>query len=412
MFKRIVRTLSLVAALLLSIAPPALSQDTDSPGNGKMPPQKASPPRFGRAVRSPEVHADGRVTFRFRAPGAKKSVLVLDGAAPALMLPDENGVWSFTTAVLAPDFYRYYFVVDDVALADPSNPLAKTVAVGGHESMVHVPGSDSLSWEVRDIPHGVLHRHEYHSVTVGESRAYWVYTPPGYNSEAPRRYPVLYLLHGVMEDSTAWVTAGRANVILDNLIERGLAKPMLAVFPLGYGFANVPDRVGDLLNGTVKQQQVMDVFAKSLVNEVMPQVERNYRVEKGRQSRAIAGLSMGGSQAIYIGLNHLDQFAWIGSFSAASIMFIPGYEKYFPNLGAGAHPRFRLFWVSVGTEDFLLSANRRFTAWLQSKNVQFTGIETPGGHAWMVWRRNLTEFAPLLFQSAPKSGSNSRTSEK
>ena len=321
-----------------------------------------------------------------------------DGAAPAPMTLDQSGVWSLTTAALEPDFYRYYFVVDGVALADPANPIAKAVAVGGHESLVHVPGPDSLVWEARDVPHGALHRHEYLSAAVGEPRAYWVYTPPGFDAAAPKRHPVLYLLHGVMEDETSWISAGRANVILDNLIDRGLARPMVVVFPLGYGFANVPDRVGDLLTGAVDHKQVMDVFVQSLVDEVIPRVERDYRVAADRESRAIAGFSMGGSQALYAGLNRLDRFAWVGAFSAATIMFTSGYDACFPGLGAPANARLRLVWLSVGAEDFLAGPNRHFTSWLGSKQVRFAARETPGDHAWTVSRRSLADFAPLLFR--------------
>lgn len=363
---------------------------------------KTQAPRMFRAVRSPEVHGDGSVTFRFYAPGAKNVLLARDGGTPVKMSQDGSGSWSLTTAPLAPDFYTYFFIVDGVPTADPSNTLAAEVAVGGHESILHVPGPDSLSWEARDIPHGTLHRHEYTSHAVAESRPYWVYTPPGFDSTSRKKYPVLYLLHGVMDTGTAWITAGRANVILDNLIERGQAKPMIVVFPLGYGFPDVPDRVGDILLNAVNQRKVMDVLATTLLDEVGPQVERTYPVEKGRESRAIAGVSMGGAQALYIGLNHPDRFAWIGSFSGAIPMFAAGYGAFFPHLDAEASPRLRLFWVSIGTEDFLLGSNREFTAWLKSKGVRFTGLETPGSHEWPVWHRNLAAFALLLFKPTPK----------
>lgn len=391
-------------------------------------PAKTQAPRMFRAVRSPAVYADGSVTFRFYAPGAKKVLLVRDGVAPVKMclgphgfagtsspnvpsrnaldapqgLLDASGVWSLTTTPLAPDFYTYFFIVDGVPMADPSNTLATEVAVGGHESILHVPGPDSLSWEARDIPHGTLHRHEYTSATLAESRSYWVYTPPGFDPASQKKYPVLYLLHGVMDTDTAWIAAGRANVILDNLIERGQAKPMIVVFPLGYGFSKVPDRVGDLLLNAVNQRQVMDVFAAALLDEICPQVERIYPLEKDRESRAIAGVSMGGAQALHIGLNHLDRFAWIGSFSGAFPMFAEGYGAFFPHLETEASPRLRLFWISIGTEDFLLGSNREFNAWLESKGVRFTGVETPGAHEWPVWHRNLAAFAPLLFKPTPK----------
>lgn len=384
MTRRLALSLSLAVAVALSGAPAARAQ--------------GAAPRFGRAVRSPEVAPDGRVTFRFRAPGAKQVVLAREGAAPALMRLDESGgVWSLTTDALAPDFYAYFFVVDGVALADPANPLAKPVAVGGAESLAHVPGPDSLPWEERDVPHGALHRHEYASAAVGERRAYVVYTPPGFDPASRERYPVLYLLHGVMEDETAWTAAGRANVILDNLIARGAAPPMIVVFPLGYGFGDVPDRVGDMLTGVADQRRVMDVFARTLVDEVVPRVERDYPVRRGPESRAVAGVSMGGAQALYVGLTRPDRFAWVGAFSPATIMFGADFDMFFPSLG-GVRPR--LVWSSVGADDFLLGSNRAFGAWLDAKGVRSTRTETPGDHAWTVWRRDLAAFAPLLFRGA------------
>ncbi len=363
---------------------------------------KLQAPRIFRAVRSPEVHADDRVTFRFHAPSAKSVLLSLDDGTPMKMDMDGRGSWSLTTVSLVPDFYTYFFIVDGVPTADPSNTLAMEVAVGGHESILHVPGPDSLSWEARDIPHGTLHQHEYTSRALSESRQYWVYTPPGFDPASQQRYPVLFLLHGVMDTGTAWITAGRANVILDNLINRGQAKPMIVVFPLGYGFPDFPDRVGDLLLNAVNQRKVMEVVAATLLDEIGPQVEKIYPVEKGRESRAIAGVSMGGAQAMQIGLNHLDSFAWIGSFSGAIPMFAEGSVAFFPHLDAAVNQRLRLFWVAIGTEDFLLESNREFGAWLESKGVLFAKVETPGAHGWPVWHRHLAAFLPLLFKTGPK----------
>jgi enterochelin esterase family protein len=230
-------------------------------------------------------------------------------------------------------------------------------------------------------------------------RDYWVYTPPGYDPAASKKYPVLYLLHGVTEEASAWMTVGRANVILDHLIAGKKAQSMLVVTPLGYGFANAPDRVGELFQATTNQQRLMKDLAQALLDEVIPDVERNYRVSAEPSARAIAGLSMGGAQALFIGLNYRNSFAWVGSFSGAFIMYGGQYEKFFPNLEASTKPR--LLWLSCGQDDFLLNSNRRCKDCLQSKGVQCMVLETPGNHAWTVWRRNLTEFAPLLFQTTP-----------
>jgi enterochelin esterase family protein len=355
-------------------------------------------PRFGQAVRSPQVQVDGRVTFRFHAPNAKEVLLAREGAKRLPMVKDGQGTWSVTTEALAPDFYSYRFVVDGLPLADPANSLCVPIVTGGHDSIVHVPGPLSLTWEVNDVPHGALHRHFYKSKAVGEVRDYWVYTPPCYDPGAQRKYPVLYLLHGVMEDASAWMSVGRANVILDNLIARGKAEPMLIVCPLGYGFPNVPDRVGELFQAGTRQQKLMDDLATSLLDEVVAQVERNYRVTANPRARAIAGVSMGGAQALYIGINHQDSFSWIGSFSGAIVMYGGRYGTFFPGLGGQAKAPPRLLWLSCGSDDFLLEANRRFRDWLKANKVTCKSLETPGAHAWPVWRRNLAEFAPLLFR--------------
>jgi enterochelin esterase family protein len=382
---------TVAASLAIAILPASARAQATAPAN---PPK----PRFGHAVRSPEVDADGRVTFRFRAPGAKEVAVFREGEPKLAMTRDDHGVWSATTDKLPPDFYTYTFVVDGVVLADPSNPLCKPIVSGGNESLVHVPGRASLPWEVNDVPHGTLHRHVHNSKVIGEAREFLVYTPPGYDAADPRRYPVLYLLHGVMDDATAWTTAGRADVILDNLVAQRKAKPMVVVMPLGYGFTNVPDRVGEQFGGPSVQKKFLDAMSGYVLGELIPAVEGSYRVAPDRDSRAIAGLSMGGAQALYIGLNHPDRFAWIGSFSGALTMYGGPYAKWFPGVVAESRPEVRLLWTSCGSADFLLGANRKFIDWLKSNGVRCTLTETPGAHAWPVWRRNLCDFASQLFQ--------------
>ena len=361
-------------------------------------PEASSKPRVGHAVRSPEVLPDGRVTFRFRAPGAKEVSVVREGEPRLSLTKDDRGIWSATTDKLAPDIYTYTFVVDGVAIADPANPLCKSIVNGGHESLVHVPGAAALAWEAGDVPHGTVHRHVHRSKVVGEAREYFVYTPPGYDAADKHCYPVLYLLHGVMDDASAWTTAGRADVIFDNLIAQRKVKPMLVVMPLGYGFANVADRMNEQFGGPALQKKFLDAMSAYLLDELIPAVEGGYRVAGDREARAIAGLSMGGAQALYIGLNHPDRFAWIGSFSGALVMYGGPYAKWFPDLSAEGRPKLRLVWISCGAGDFLLGVNRKFTDWLKSNGVRCTTVEPPGAHAWPVWRRNLIEFAPQLFQ--------------
>jgi len=354
-------------------------------------------PRLGQSVRSPEVDSAGRVTFRFKAPNAKSVGMFSEALSTMKMTKDDQGVWSVTTPPLDPDFYSYQFFVDGTVIADPSNTLMKSVATGGSESIVHVPGPPTLSWEENDVPHGTLRFHTYLSRTVGERRRYVVYAPPNYNPVAKIEYPVLYLLHGVMEDETAWFSVGRVNVILDNLIASHKAKPMLVVMPLGYGFPNAADRMGEQF-GLANQQPFMDVFAKTLFQEIMPRVDADYHVSHKPQGRAIAGASMGGAQALYMGLNRPDRFAYIGAFSAATIMYGGDLPRWFPSVSAALNSKVKLVTVDCGTADFLLTSNRKTKDWLKGKGLAFLSMETPGGHTWNVWRRNLTELLPQLFK--------------
>ncbi|HZU53148.1 MAG TPA: alpha/beta hydrolase-fold protein, partial [Holophagaceae bacterium] len=348
------------------------------------------------ALRSPEVLADGRVTFRCDAPRAVRVSLNLEGAPPAPMARDEQGLWRITTAPLAPDVYAYTFLVDGVTTEDPSCAEDKPILTGGHESLVEVPGSAPQPWELDEAPHGALHRHLFMSKVFGETREVWVYTPPGYDAASARTYPTLYLLHGVMEDARAWTTAGRANLILDTLIARKQAMPMVAVFPLGYGFPDARDNAPKLFMGVHGQRGFMDAFGRCLFDEIMPLVEGAYRVRADRASRALAGASMGGAQALYLGLSHPGRFSRIGSFSGAFVMLGDRLDGLFLDLDPGRAPS---LWMACGTGDFLLAANRGCAAWLASKHLPVTAVETPGGHSWRVWRRNLIAFAPTLFTS-------------
>jgi enterochelin esterase family protein len=346
-------------------------------------------------VRSPEVSADHRVTFRFRAPNAREVILAREGASRLPMQKDEQGVWSVTTEPLEPDLYGYSFVVDGVNLIDPGNPLMKPNLLNT-QSMVHVPGPASLPWEVNDVPHGAVHHHFYKSKVVGDDRDFYVYTPPGYDPSARKLYPVLYLLHGFSDDASGWTAVGRAQVILDNLIAQGKAKPMLIVMPLGYGAPEIvaPNFAG-FRDPNIRQRNY-DRFRDALLTEVIPSVEKAYRVTKDRGSRAIAGLSMGGAESLSVGLNALDRFAWVGAFSSGGLS--DDFNAAFPRLDSSANAQLRLLWIACGTDDRLIDGSRKFRDWLQSKAVRHTGIETPGAHTWMVWRRNLASFAPLLFQ--------------
>jgi enterochelin esterase-like enzyme len=348
--------------------------------------------------KSNEVHSDGTVTFRFKDATAVKVVLYLDGEAkPLSMTKDAEGIWSVVTPPLAPQIYGYAFEADGQPRIDPKNPIVKPnlIYVG---NAVTVPGKSPQLWDVRDVPHGVVHHHFYTSKIViglpdGQSD-YFVYTPPGYDAKKDKHYPVLYLLHGWSDLANGWTEVGQANVIFDNLIAEGKMRPMLVVMPLGYGDMKfVTDG-----EATWDDDKMVDrnttLFIQVLLTEVLPQVESEYRTSKSRNDRAITGLSMGGLESLTIGLSHPELFAWVGGFSSA---VGHGERGGLASLN-GKSASLRLLWIACGTEDDLITPNRNFIAWLKTKDVPVTAIETPGMHNWMVWRNSLVHFAPLLFQ--------------
>jgi len=355
-------------------------------------------PGFSQSSFSPEVHSDSRITFRLRAPNAQEVKIRLETVGTQPMQKDDKGVWSFTTEPMEPDIYAYAFLVDGLQTIDPSNPLLKYNLLNT-ESQVHVPGPATLPWEIGDVPHGVLHKHLYKSAVVGDERPFVVYTPPGYDPAAERTYPVLYLLHGYSDAEDAWVSVGRANIILDNLIALGKAKPMLVVMPLGYGNKQVIAGGWAGLGNTAVWKDSIVKFRDALAKEVIPQVEKAYRVSTDRDSRAIAGLSMGGSQSLFIALNALDRFAWIGAFSSGGLDM--DFDNAYPAVNESANAQLRLLWIACGREDFLTGQNQKLIDWLKAKGVQLTWTQTPGGHSFLVWRRCLADLVPLLFQTRP-----------
>src|SRR5580700_3288864 len=357
--------------------------------------KKAEPTPPPAPIISPDVHADRSVTFRLGAPNAKEVKLDREGADPLEMQKDDQGVWTVTSAPLAPDYYGYAFSIDGVRSLDASNSsLVPNLIFPSND--VHIPGPSSLPWEVNDVPHGEIHHHFYKSAIAEDDRDYYVYTPAGYDPKAQTTYPVLYLLHGFSDDASGWTAVGHANVIFDNLIAQGKIKPMIVVMPLGYGTMEMVRLGWKAWEHPDTRQKNFANFQKALLTEVMPRAESEYRIAQDRNLRAIAGLSMGGSESLLTGLNHLDEFGWIGAFSSGGLP--QDFDSDFPGLDAKANQQIRLLWVACGTEDDLIEVNRKFRGWLKAKGIQHTDIETPGMHSWMVWRRNLTEFTQLLFR--------------
>lgn len=348
-----------------------------------------------KLFKSVEVHPDRSVTVRFRDAGAKEVMFALEGSKPASMTQSADGVWSITTAPLEPDYYGYYFVADGVPQLDSDNPVIKPNLINVQNEF-HVPGAAPQPWEVADVPHGVIHHHFYKSGVVGDQRDYYVYTPPGYETNSKNKYPVLYLLHGYSDDASGWTAVGDANVILDNLISQGKAKPMIIVMPLGYGAPEMIQKKWSAWDDIELKDRNLTKFREALLTEIMPLIAKEYRVSTKQQDTAIAGLSMGGSETLITGLNNTDKFAWVGAFSSGGLG--DDFVKWFPAVDTKINEKLKLLWISCGTDDSLIKSNRDVTGWLKGRGVKLTFVEVPGAHTWMVWRRNLITFASQIFQ--------------
>lgn len=353
------------------------------------------------ALRSPEVNADRTVTLRFRAPKATAVDLVGEinrGKGPQPMTKGEGGVWTATIGPLPPEIWSYNFRVQGVEVPDPSNPSIKPVPPGfPMASFVEVPGTSPAFYDSRPVPHGDVRIVMYESKTMGLTRFLWIYTPPGYD-ESKAKYPVLYLLHGNGEAQNGWVMNGRANIILDNLIAEKKAQPMLVVMPQGHALQAAG--VAPLVRLPGETEMYSERFPKDLLDDVIPLVERRFRVIADPDHRAIAGLSMGGGQALTIGLSHPELFHYVLGYSAAVSAQFMNSEKEFKDVLANpekASAKLRLLWLSCGKQDFLYEANRKFAETLKTKGVKLMYRETEGAHVWSVWRNNLNESVPLLF---------------
>lgn len=381
--------------------------------DGQTPPAPAGGRRQQDTLVSPEVHPDRTVTFRIRAPQATTVTLTGDWLAtlasstggPTPMTKDASGVWSVTTAPLEPTVHLYFFTVDGMNIADPINPKLK-LRVRTSASLVEVPDSPAAVWEARDVPHGSVDWNWHHSSAYNDTHEFLVYLPPGYFT-SNARYPVLYLVHGAGDTALGWTTAGAANLILDSLIAEKKAVPMLVVMPFN-GRNSAPSAPagrnavppGAPPAGRGAGGAAPSPFEDYLVKELIPYVDRKYRVAPGRQNRAMAGLSAGGAATYNVGLKHLELFSSFGMFSAAGGGGADFATRY-PQLAAdpkAVNGRIDVFWIGCGTEDPLIKAAKTFDAELTRLQIRHGYAERAGGHVWPVWRWALAEFAPQLFR--------------
>jgi enterochelin esterase-like enzyme len=427
----LLRALALTGVLaVLLIAPTVMAREEAVPASATAVQAPAGGAAAPVAVTSPEVRSDRRVTFRIHAPEAQTVELRSPGdipgvggrgVAPPQLTKGPDGVWEATFGPLPAGAYRYVFGVNGLTVVDARNPMTSQTNTTVY-SLAVVPGSDVF--DTRNVPHGAVASVHYNSTALGGIRRMHVYTPPGYETSR-ERYPVLYLLHGAGDVDDSWTSVGRAGFILDNLIAANKAKPMVVVMPAGH-----VNGAGAALGAPVPAAAAQgmpgigagpDPFANDFNADVMPYIEKNYRVLTERQNRAIAGLSMGGNQTLNIAIPHLEKFAYVGVFSSGIISgargaaasettspFGEAWEKQ--NLAAldnAANKRgLSLLWFSTGREDRLIATTRDTVELLKKHGFKPVFIESEGAHTWLNWRDYLSAFAPQLFQ-AHRTSTNS-----
>lgn len=372
-----------------------------SPSSAQRPRREPTP---NDTLKSPEVLSDHRVTFRLYAPKASVVKVAGDFGEAATLTKDDKGIWSTTVGPLTPDLYSYTFLVDGVKTVDPKNAAIKP-GISSVDSMVFVSGKEADFEENKEVAHGSIRMVWYRSSTLKTQRRMHVYTPPGYDG-GTERYPVFYLLHGGGDEDAGWSTIGRAGFILDNLIAQKKAKPMLVVMPNG----SLP-RPADLPRGDASDAQSADVarrraefqqrFVNELLKEIVPGVEKNFRVRTGAENRALAGLSMGGGQTLSVLVSHPDQFAYIGVWSAGVRGSADEFEKRnaaFFESAEKVNRNVKMFSIRVGDKDLALDGSKNLDELLKKHGIKHELKASGGGHTWINWRHYLNDFVPRLFQ--------------
>lgn len=338
----------------------------------------------------PQITTDSRVIFNIKAPEAQK--IQIDLGKKYDLVKDNDGIWKITTDSISEGFHYYSLLIDGVAVADPASQTF--YGMGRMASGIEIPFSGGAYYAMQNVPHGDIRIKKYFSAVTRSWRQFYIYTPPAYDSAVNNSYPVLYILHGGGEDETGWAKQGKTDLILDNLIAAGKARPMLVVM-----------MDGNMSGGGIAGfgERSLQLFERELKEAVMPFVEKNYRIAKGSANTALAGLSMGGLQTLYAGIKNTDHFAYLGVFSSGwwanqPALSNPQYE-FMKNNASVINNNLKQLWIAMGgKEDIAYNNCQIMLAKFKELNIAHTYTEYPGGHTWPVWRNNLYNFAQLLFK--------------
>ncbi len=396
--ERNVTRLIVAAILLLGVGPGRASEP-------QLPTTNVAGARF------PRINSDLSVTFRVQADHAQRVQLLMElGQSTYDMIKGGDGFWEVTTKPLLPGFHYYAISVDGFVSNDPGSRVF--FAARREVSGLEVPGPESEFFAVKNVPHGTVRTEWYLSKTTGGTRRIFVYTPPDYD-QSTARYPVLYLQHGYGEDEAGWSNQGHENFILDNLIAAGKSRPMIVVNENGLAGVNydppAPPQAGSAStpapssSAAAVSRFFMDerytTLDRIVLTELIPFIDSRFRSLPDRDHRALAGLSMGGAQALRIGLNHLDQFAYLGAFSPA-IAITDTTRDYDGILSdpSRINRQLRLLWIGIGSDDFLLAPVKQSHEILRKAGINHVWVDGGGAHVWTVWRKYLADFAPRLFQ--------------